>query len=76
MQTRRVYRRLVRKKGGSGWQVSWIESPTELPIARVDSFKESATSSCTQYADELTRIANSRKWGPIPGTRTTGCQAP
>ena len=34
------------------------------------------TSACSQYTEERTCIANSCKWGPIPGTRTIGCQNP
>lgn len=34
------------------------------------------TSSCSQYTDERTCLANACKWGPIAGTRTIGCQTP
>jgi hypothetical protein len=34
------------------------------------------TSACSQYTDERTCISKSCAWGPLPGTRTIGCQVP
>jgi LysM repeat protein len=35
MQTRRVYRKLVRINDGRGWQVIWVEAPQVLPVEPV-----------------------------------------